>query len=330
MEGKLKMFDLKLKRNKMDSKESEESLNKNDIEEKDLKETENKEIESEEEDSETNKETEELVFSTGSSYKAKEYEVLAYLDEEESANRLVELLKYSGISDCKCEFGEVSALYEVYVSPTSYELANNIYKKVLEDKLIEGIKEKEEEDVIDRDEALELEEEVTEEMSELNTQKAFREPTLYDSKEEKYKDNLSSAFTFLICGVIGLVVVLLNDLGVFKLVTKDSSSFITINVILIAMFLLFCGIGVWSLIYSKKLKLEAKEENDKIKEINDFLEENVFKEDIDREVDVDIPDELKFFSRVDYVKDRLDSEFSDYDESLVSMVSEKYIEKLYA
>ena len=75
-------------------------------------------------------ENEQLVISTGSTYKAKEYEALAYFEKEDSASRLVEILEYSKISDCKYEFNEISGLYEVYVSPTSYELANNIYKKI--------------------------------------------------------------------------------------------------------------------------------------------------------------------------------------------------------
>ena len=116
----------------------------------------------------------------------------------------------------------------------------------------------------------------------------------------------------------------------FKLIQKDSSSFITVNVILILMFAVFCGIGVWSLIYSKKLKLEAKEENELITKVNEYLEENVFIEDIDKEVDDNIPEEIKFFSRVDFVKNLLNEEFSDYDEELLNQISEKYIEKLYA
>lgn len=300
------MFDLKLKK-QVDKTEVDDAVNKAD-----------------------ESENEQLVISTGSTYKAKEYEALAYLEEEDSASRLVEILEYSKISDCKYEFNEISGLYEVYVSPTSYELANNIYKKVLEDKLLEDVKMAEEENKIEKEEAKELEEEISEEISELNTQKAFKEPTLYDSKEEKYKDNLSSAFTFLFCGVVGLIVVLLNDLGVFKLIQKDSSSFITVNVILILMFAVFCGIGVWSLIYSKKLKLEAKEEKELITKVNEYLEENVFIEDIDKEVDDNIPEEIKFFSRVDFVKNLLNEEFSDYDEELLNQISEKYIEKLYA
>ena len=167
------MFDLKLKKQD-DKTEVDDAVNKAD-----------------------ESENEQLVISTGSTYKAKEYEALAYLEKEDSASRLVEILEYSKISDCKYEFNEISGLYEVYVSPTSYELANNIYKKVLEDKLLEDVKTAEEENKIEKEEAKELEEEISEEISELNTQKAFKEPTLYDSKEEKYKDNLSSAFTFL-------------------------------------------------------------------------------------------------------------------------------------
>ena len=273
--------------------------------------------------------SDELIMSTGKAFKAKKYEILAYVDEEESAKKFVELLKYSGIKDCKFEYGKISGAYEIFVTPQSYELANNIYKQVLSDKVIEGIENEAINEDIDEDELDEIKEEAQEEILEVNTTSAFREPVLYESKEEKYKDNLSSAFTFIICGIIGVAVLVLNDVGVLKLVTTSSSSFIVINVVLGILFVLFLGIGIWSLVYSKKLKKLAKEESNKIKEITEFLEENVLQDEIDEEVNIDIPDELKFYNRVDYVKSVVKKEFEDYEDDLLSHVSEKYIEALY-
>ena len=55
---------------------------------------------------------------------------------------------------------------------------------------------------------------------------------LYESTEDKYKDNLSSAITFFVCGAAGIIILILNDIGILKLVVKGSSNFILINIVL--------------------------------------------------------------------------------------------------
>ena len=66
---------------------------------------------------------------------------------------------------------------------------------------------------------------------------------LYENNTDKYKDNLSSAITFFICGGIGIILMILNDVGIIKFITKDSSSFIFINIVLGVLFIGFIAIG---------------------------------------------------------------------------------------
>lgn len=152
---------------------------------------------------------------------------------------------------------------------------------------------------------------------------------LYDSQEEKYKDNLSSAFTFFTCGAVGLIIVALNYFGVIKIITKDSSSFLMINIILLLLFVGFIGIGFWSLNYSKKIRKTADKENDLKTDIFDWLTDNITAEDIENSYDNDIAEELKYFSRGDYVRDKLSIEFPDVDKRLISSLADLYIEDLF-
>ena len=46
--------------------------------------------------------------------------------------------------------------------------------------------------------------------------------SLYESSTDKYKDNLSSAITFFVCGGIGIILMILNDIGIIKIITKDA------------------------------------------------------------------------------------------------------------
>ena len=41
--------------------------------------------------------------------------------------------------------------------------------------------------------------------------------SLYESSTDKYKDNLSSAITFFVCGGIGIILMILNDIGIIKM-----------------------------------------------------------------------------------------------------------------
>ena len=72
------------------------------------------------------------------------------------------------------------------------------------------------------------------------------------------KDNLSSAITFFVCGGIGIILMILNDIGIIKIVTKDAPSFLFINIVLGLLFIGFIAIGVWSLKYSNKIKPRLK------------------------------------------------------------------------
>ena len=82
---------------------------------------------------------------------------------------------------------------------------------------------------------------------------------LYESTEDKYKDNLSSAITFFVCGAAGIIILILNDIGILKLVVKGSSNFILINIVLGLLFIGFIAIGFWSLKTSRaRLLLKAR------------------------------------------------------------------------
>ena len=70
---------------------------------------------------------------------------------------------------------------------------------------------------------------------------------LYESTEDKYKDNLSSAITFFVCGAAGIIILILNDIGILKLVVKGSSNFILINIVLGLLFIGYIAIGFLSL-----------------------------------------------------------------------------------
>ena len=152
---------------------------------------------------------------------------------------------------------------------------------------------------------------------------------LYENNTDKYKDNLSSAITFFICGGIGIILMILNDVGIIKFITKDSSSFIFINIVLGVLFIGFIAIGIWSLKYSNKIKAKAEKEDQTAKYVFSWLDDNVTKEDIEGSYSEDIQEEMKYFNRTAYVKEQLTAQFTEFSDEEAENFSEQFVEKMF-
>ena len=152
---------------------------------------------------------------------------------------------------------------------------------------------------------------------------------MYENSEDKYKDNLSSAITFFICGAAGIIILILNDLGILKFVVKGSSNFILINIVLGLLFVGFIAIGFWSLKYSKNIKNKAAIENKDTDTILAWLNENVSRDDIESSYNNDIAEEMKYFNRSDYIKSAILKQFPETEDNLADTVADKYIDTLF-
>lgn len=152
---------------------------------------------------------------------------------------------------------------------------------------------------------------------------------MYENSEDKYKDNLSSAITFFVCGAAGIIILILNDLGILKFVVKGSSNFILINIVLGLLFVGFIAIGFWSLKYSKNIKNKAAIENKNTDTILAWLNENVSRDDIESSYNNDIAEEMKYFNRSDYIKSAILKQFPETEDNLADTVADKYIDTLF-
>ena len=152
---------------------------------------------------------------------------------------------------------------------------------------------------------------------------------LYENNTDKYKDNLSSAITFFICGGIGIILMILNDVGIIKFITKDSSSFIFINIVLGVLFIGFIAIGIWSLKYSNKIKAKAEKEDQTAKDVFSWLDDNVTKEDIEDSYSENIQEEMKYFNRTAYVKEQLTVQFTGLSDEEAENFSDQFVEKMF-
>lgn len=173
------------------------------------------------------------------------------------------------------------------------------------------------------------------EMNELGSNEAegnellMHSANMYENSEDKYKDNLSSAITFFVCGAAGIIILILNDLGILKFVVKGSSNFILINIVLGLLFVGFIAIGFWSLKYSKNIKNKAAIENKDTDTILAWLNENVSRDDIESSYNNDIAEEMKYFNRSDYIKSAILKQFPETEDNLADTAADKYIDTLF-
>ena len=178
-------------------------------------------------------------------------------------------------------------------------------------------------------------EDIQSKMNELGSNEAegnellMHSANMYENSEDKYKDNLSSAITFFVCGAAGIIILILNDLGILKFVVKGSSNFILINIVLGLLFVGFIAIGFWSLKYSKNIKNKAAIENKDTDTILAWLNENVSRDDIESSYNNDIAEEMKYFNRSDYIKSAILKQFPETEDNLADTVADKYIDTLF-
>ena len=151
---------------------------------------------------------------------------------------------------------------------------------------------------------------------------------LYSNSDEKYKDNLSSAYTFLIIGVGGLIALVLYDFGLIPVF--NTASKILFNVVAAALFTGFIIAGIMSLRYSRKLKLAIDVDSAMLDKAISYLEANLSKEAIENSYNSsDIPDEMKYYRRTDAIKQCISSEFDDVSEELMNEICDRYYNSLF-
>jgi hypothetical protein len=152
----------------------------------------------------------------------------------------------------------------------------------------------------------------------------------YEQAKEKYQENLSTAITFLVFGVAGIVVLVLNGVGVLKFFSIKNASGILMTVALGAMFIIFTVIGILSFRAAGKYKKNAKTETDNSAKIMAWLEENITAEDVDSSFDTsEISEEMKFFERSDYIKSAISAQFDGLSDEFTENLAEQYIEKIF-
>ena len=149
----------------------------------------------------------------------------------------------------------------------------------------------------------------------------------YMNNEERAEENRTAAYTLLLVGVVGLVLIVLFFFDVINLHMALTSKYM-ITGVMGALFVLFIIMGIVSMKNSRILIQKASKENNLTMEIRKWYKENLKKEQVDALLELgEQPEELKYFQRFDYMKKAIQNQFMNLDEAYLDrLIEEAYPE----
>ncbi len=268
-----------------------------------------------------------------------DYVVLSPLEKEEVAQKLVKYLTYSNI-ESYYEYLEKELCYPVYVQEPELEKAkkafNAFYAVELEAKDVftdtidsdSSLDSEDASEIHDLENLLNLEEEnITsspsraqlEEEEKDNITSMMYDGGAYEKRAEKSKELRSTAITFFVFGIGGLLLVILNAAGFVSIINGTLA-----YIVMTGLFLAFLAIGANSVTRAKKTAKEAIEEEEKITKINHYLKENVTEQVILSMKEEKLSDEANFIKIMDGIKSMVTSEFGSIDPAFLDYVVEEF------
>ncbi|MDE7327886.1 MAG: hypothetical protein K2N63_16690 [Lachnospiraceae bacterium] len=260
-----------------------------------------------------------------------DYELLHAFADEADAKKLVSYLEYSGIQS-HCKWMEEESVSGVFVDKKDYKQARKAfsafftvetaeqYEKLLATEQASFLSDAGEEDGDDIDGTKPDEdgEEKEEIMEEIRSAVSFAKQGSYVSKADKSADYRSSAVTFTLFGVVGLIVMGMHWAGVFTFFSTLSSVIVTV------LFLGFLLVGIDSFLRAKKAKVESVEEERFIAQIKAWLEQNLTFEALTAADQADLSKEANFLNEMNEMKKIITKQFGELDPAFLEQFTEEY------
>ena len=153
----------------------------------------------------------------------------------------------------------------------------------------------------------------------------------YVPKRVKYEDNKSSAYTFLLVGGVGAVLVALHISGVFNFNLTPTSKLLT-NIVMGSLFVIFLIVGIVSVRNSARYKREAAAEEALTEQIKAFIRELYTTEGIDNACAVtdDLETYEKWELRYHFIENQIKGEYPELAEDYLEYITDMIYNELYA
>lgn len=153
--------------------------------------------------------------------------------------------------------------------------------------------------------------------------------SVYVNNEEKAEENRTSAYTFLIVGGVGLIVIVLFFLGIIDIKMSLTNRYM-ISGVMGVLFLLFIVMGIISMKNFRTFKRKAYKENNLTVEIKKWCMENFSKEEIDEILAFsDEREEVQYFQRYDHMKNAIKNQFMNLNEGYLDRLVEEIYPEIF-
>jgi hypothetical protein len=155
---------------------------------------------------------------------------------------------------------------------------------------------------------------------------------VYRSSAQKAEECISSAWTLVIVGGVGLVAMILIITGIVPLHLASNIKYLSYSVmtLLFAVFLIY---GIKSFQTAKNLSLEADIEEHLQSDIKEWFVASFQADNIDEDAfsgDEEGMDEMdKYYKRIDNIKEKICSKYSDLDDSFLDKIADDLYHEMF-
>ena len=232
-----------------------------------------------------------------------------FCGDEATAERIAQFLDYSHIKSVTA--GELTKNgYPVLVSEDEYDEASKLVRVFLYEEAAKKELSAEEKAAI--------------------AERQQKSVGAYVKKADKYEDMNSSALTLLGVGAAGIIFMILKITKILPI--SFGSASILFDIVMGFIFIFFLITGFSSLKRAKQIKSEIGQEEKATQEITDWFLSEYTAESIDNFVFEgygDMPEELKYFRRSEFIKGELNTRLMALEESYLEDLTENLYHTLY-
>lgn len=239
--------------------------------------------------------------------------------EAEQMEALADFLRYSGSQEVKCLKDEQDGQMELMVRREELERAAAAVRVFLiqeNQRLAEESGElKSSADTVNEE---------TEHLREADAaRRTLRSNTLYQDSSQKADDNRSAGWMLLIVGILGLGLV---ALGIAEVLPLHLSNPYLFYGVMGAIFLLFLVAGAVSIKNARFFAQKAESEHSLRSTMLDWCRETLHAEEIDGLVGAEgVPEEVLYFSRTAYIRERLNHQFMNLDQDFLDQFVDDHV-----
>lgn len=240
--------------------------------------------------------------------------VAVYFGAEDELNEMCDFMRANGIRNTNVVFDEKEDTYELLVARDKAQEAQNQIRVYLSQ--------------IAAPKKLAEMQQMAEEMEAQETeQEEYTAP--YQEADKKAEEYKSGADTLLIVGVLGLIALVLLNLGIIPITLTGFSKALVTGVMGV-MFLIFLVMGITSRKSYNELKAQAGNEKDQKSEIQSYLKENIQCDTFDADLTDDEPSmEILYFRRIEKMKEMVNEKYPALDKAFMDYIIEETYTEIF-